>query len=148
MRILQVSPLTLRWTIKARVTQKSDIKHWSNQRGEGKLFSVTLMDETGEIRATGFNDAVDNFYNVLEEGKVFYISRARINIAKKQFSSVNNEYEITFENNTEVEPVSICQGSSDNSATTTRFLRSSTASRVLVNWVNFRRTPSPTSLVL
>lgn len=35
-----------RWTIKARVTQKSDIKHWSNQRGEGKLFSVTLMDET------------------------------------------------------------------------------------------------------
>lgn len=93
-----------RWTIKARVTQKSDIKHWSNQRGEGKLFSVTLMDETGEIRATGFNDAVDSFYNVLEEGKVFFISRARINIAKKQFSSVNNEYEITFENHTEIEP--------------------------------------------
>lgn len=61
---------TRRWTIKARVTQKSEIKHWSNQRGEGKLFSVTLMDETGEIRATGFNEAVDAFYNVLEEGKV------------------------------------------------------------------------------
>lgn len=98
--------LTSRWTIKARVTQKSDIKHWSNQRGEGKLFSVTLMDETGEIRATGFNDQVDAFYNVLEEGKVFFISKARINIAKKQFSNVNNEYEITFENQTEIEPVS------------------------------------------
>ena len=36
----------IRWTIKARVTQKSDIKHWSNQRGEGKVFNVTLMDET------------------------------------------------------------------------------------------------------
>lgn len=35
-----------RWTVKARVTQKSDIKVWSNARGEGKLFSVTLMDET------------------------------------------------------------------------------------------------------
>jgi len=58
------------------VTQRSDIKHWSNQRGEGKLFSVTLMDETGEIRATGFNDAVDNFYNVLEEGKVSLQKRA------------------------------------------------------------------------
>ena len=37
--------------------------------------------------------------------QVFFISRARINIAKKQFSSVNNEYEITFENHTEIEPV-------------------------------------------
>jgi ssDNA-binding replication factor A large subunit len=35
-----------RWTIKARVTQKSEIKHWSNSKGEGKLFSVTFMDET------------------------------------------------------------------------------------------------------
>ncbi len=59
-----------RWTIKARVTQKSDIKHWSNSKGEGKLFSVTFMDETGEIRATGFNDTVDNFYELLQEGKV------------------------------------------------------------------------------
>ncbi|WRT67698.1 uncharacterized protein IL334_004670 [Kwoniella shivajii] len=99
-----LSPYQNKWTIKARVTQKSDIKHYSNQRGEGKLFSVTFMDETGEIRATGFNEAVDNFYNMLEEGKVFFISRARINIAKKQFSNVNNEYEIMFENQTEIEP--------------------------------------------
>ncbi|ORY31367.1 hypothetical protein BCR39DRAFT_90121 [Naematelia encephala] len=99
-----LSPYQNKWTIKARVTQKSEIKHWSNQRGEGKLFSVTLMDETGEIRATGFNEAVDNFYELLQEGKVFFISRARINIAKKQFSNVNNEYEIMFENQSEIEP--------------------------------------------
>ena len=36
---------------------------------------------------------------------MFRISRARVNIAKKQFSNLANEYEITFENNTEVEPV-------------------------------------------
>jgi replication factor A1 len=35
-----------RWTIKARVTQKSDIRHWTNQKGEGKVFNVTLMDES------------------------------------------------------------------------------------------------------
>ncbi|KAL7423241.1 Replication factor A protein 1 [Cryptotrichosporon argae] len=99
-----LSPYQNKWTIKARVVNRSDIKHWSNQRGEGKLFSVTLMDETGEIRATGFNEAVDNFYELLQEGKVFFISRARINIAKKQFNNVNNEYEIAFENNTEIEP--------------------------------------------
>jgi hypothetical protein len=40
--------------------------------------------------------------------QAFYISRARVNIAKKQFSNVNNEYEIMFENHTEIEPVSLC----------------------------------------
>ncbi|WVQ73180.1 hypothetical protein IAR50_002744 [Cryptococcus sp. DSM 104548] len=99
-----LSPYQNKWTIKARVIQKSDIKHWSNQRGDGKLFSVTFMDETGEIRATGFNDAVDNFYDKLEVGKVFFVSKARINIAKKQFSNVNNEYEIMFERDTSIEP--------------------------------------------
>lgn len=99
-----LSPYQNKWTIKARVINRSDIKHWSNQKGEGKLFSVTLMDESGEIRATGFNEAVDNFYELLSEGKVFYISRARVNIAKKQFSNVNNEYELTLDNNTEVSP--------------------------------------------
>ncbi|KAM0792535.1 hypothetical protein ACM66B_005204 [Microbotryomycetes sp. NB124-2] len=98
-----LSPYQNKWTIKARVTQKSDIRHWSNQRGDGKLFSVNLLDESGEIRATGFNEAVDNLYNILEENKVYYISKARVNIAKKQFSNLTNEYEITFEKDTDVQ---------------------------------------------
>ncbi|TIB62317.1 hypothetical protein E3P77_03868 [Wallemia ichthyophaga] len=99
-----LSPYQNKWTIKARVTQRSDIKFWSNQRGEGKLFSVNLMDETGEIRATGFNESVDEFYSMLEEGKVFFITKARVQIAKKQFSNLQNEYEITFDKSTQIEP--------------------------------------------
>ncbi|ETS61649.1 hypothetical protein PaG_04143 [Moesziomyces aphidis] len=98
-----LSPYQNRWTIKARVTSKSDIRHWSNQRGEGKLFSVNLLDDSGEIKATGFNDAVDRFYSMLQENHVYLISKARVNIAKKQFSNLQNEYEITFENSTEIE---------------------------------------------
>ncbi|KAI5476412.1 replication factor A1 [Pseudohyphozyma bogoriensis] len=101
--IESLSPYQNKWTIKARVTQKSDIRHWSNARGDGKLFSVNLLDESGEIKATGFNDAVDNLYPIFEEGKVYLISKARVNIAKKQFSNLSNEYEIAFENNTEVQ---------------------------------------------
>lgn len=102
-----LSPYQNNWTIKARVTQKSEIKTWSNQRGEGKLFNVTLMDETGEIRATGFNLVVDELYPKLEEGKVYYISKARVNLAKKKFSNLANDYELSLERNTEVVEVSI-----------------------------------------
>ncbi|KAK9458245.1 hypothetical protein V1511DRAFT_492120 [Dipodascopsis uninucleata] len=98
-----LSPYQNKWTIKARVTFKSEVKHYHNQRGEGKLFSVTFVDETGEIRATGFNDTVDRFYDVLREGEVYYISKCRVTIAKKQFSNVHNEYELMFERDTEIQ---------------------------------------------
>lgn len=99
-----LSPYQNKWTIKARVISKSDVKQWHNQKGEGKLFSCTFMDESGEIRATGFNDAVDNLYELLQEGQVYMISKCRVNIAKKQFSNVNNEYELMFERDTEISP--------------------------------------------
>ncbi|THG99977.1 hypothetical protein EW026_g2488 [Hermanssonia centrifuga] len=100
-----LSPYQNNWTIKARVTQKSDIKTWSNPRGEGKLFNVTLMDESGEIRATAFNAVVDQLYEKLEEGKVYYVSKARVNLAKKKFSNLTNDYELALERNTEIEEV-------------------------------------------
>lgn len=43
--LISLSVLT-RWVIKARVTQKSEIRTWANQRSEGKLFSVNLLDQT------------------------------------------------------------------------------------------------------
>ncbi|KAF8517579.1 hypothetical protein BU17DRAFT_76387 [Hysterangium stoloniferum] len=98
-----LSPYQNKWTIKARVTQKSEIKHWSNAKGEGKLFSLTFMDETGEIKATAFNQVVDDLYDRVEEGKVYFVSRARVNIAKKKFSHLQNQYELSLERSTEIE---------------------------------------------
>ncbi|WFD35331.1 Replication factor A protein 1 [Malassezia cuniculi] len=108
--IESLSPYQNKWMIRARVTHKSDVKHWSNARGDGKLFSVNLLDQSGEIRATAFNDAVDRFYPILQENGVYYISKAKVNIAKKQFNTLNNEYEITLESSSEVEP---CNEASD-----------------------------------
>ena len=102
--IESLSPYGNKWTIKARVTSKSDIKTWHNKNGEGKLFSVNLLDESGEIKATGFNDQCDMFFDLFQEGNVYYISSpCRVQLAKKQFSNLNNDYELTFENNTRVE---------------------------------------------
>ncbi|GAB1608186.1 replication protein A 70 kDa DNA-binding subunit-like [Argonauta hians] len=105
-RINAIAGLTLyqnRWKICARVTQKSPVKTWSNSRGEGKLFSVTFVDESGEIRATGFNEAVDKFFDFLEVNKAYYVSRANMKIANKKFSSVKNDLEMTFNSDTVIE---------------------------------------------
>ncbi|KAI0521847.1 replication factor-A protein [Xylaria bambusicola] len=98
-----ITPYAHKWTIKARVTSKSDIKTWHKASGEGKLFSVNLLDESGEIRATGFNEQCDAFYELLQEGQVYYISTCKVNLAKKQFSNLPNDYELAFERETMIE---------------------------------------------
>lgn len=55
-----------RWVIKARVMSKSDIRTWNNARGEGKLFSMDLCDDSGEIRATAFKNECDKFYDMIQ----------------------------------------------------------------------------------
>lgn len=98
-----VTPYNNRWVIKVRVSDKSKIIHY-NRKTTGKLFNVTFVDESGEIRATGFNEQVDNFYDKLEVGKVYYVSGARVNTANKQYSTVKNEFELMFDRSTHIEP--------------------------------------------
>ncbi|XP_012542011.1 replication protein A 70 kDa DNA-binding subunit [Monomorium pharaonis] len=108
--IAALSPYQNRWVIKVRVTSKSPIRTWSNSRGEGKLFSMDLIDETGEIRCTAFRDACDKFYELIVPGNVYYISRCTLKVANKQFNTLKNDYEMSMTNDTEIVP---CHESSD-----------------------------------
>jgi replication factor A1 len=70
-----------RWTIKARVSNKGQIRTYENARGPGKLFSCDFVDQSGDIRATGFNAECDKFYSMLEIGEVCF---SMINVFKKK----------------------------------------------------------------
>ena len=157
--IKSLNPYMNRWTIKARVASKSDIRTWSNAKGEGSLFSMDLvsslktskvvdwaqdcvmsvhkealriddyfwttplrycgpgesifclllmrcplfqMDESGEIRCTGFKEQCEKFYKMLEVGKVYLISNCTLKPANKQYSKLDNDYEMTMKESTEV----------------------------------------------
>nr|CAD7409853.1 unnamed protein product [Timema poppensis] len=117
--ISAVCPYNSAGRIKARVTLKTPIKTWSNARGEGKLFSLNLVDESGEIRATAFNESVDKFYESLEMNKVYYFSNYSVKPANKNFSNVNHDYEITFNSSTQVSP---CLNDSDVPTTQFNFI--------------------------
>jgi replication factor A1 len=104
--ISHLNPYMNRWTIKARLTSKGEIRHWSNQKGEGYLMSIELLDEAGgEIRGTFFKEAVDKYNPILEEGAVYSVSGGKIKAANKQYNNLNSDYEITFGNDTVIQPL-------------------------------------------
>ncbi|VVC40621.1 Nucleic acid-binding, OB-fold,Replication factor-A protein 1, N-terminal,Replication factor A, C- [Cinara cedri] len=102
--INSLSPYQNKWTIRARVVCKTPIRTWSNQRGDGKLFSMDLVDESSEIRATAFNNECDKFFDMIEVNKVYFITRGAIKTANKKFTNLDNDYELTFSSETQIFP--------------------------------------------
>jgi replication factor A1 len=101
--ISQLNMYQNRWTLKARVVSKSDIRTWSNAKGEGSLFSVDFLDSSDmDIRATMFKESVDKYYNFLEVGKVYTISGGKIKVANMKFNTCKSQYEMTLDNNAQV----------------------------------------------
>ncbi|KAK9106804.1 hypothetical protein Syun_022815 [Stephania yunnanensis] len=104
--LVSLNPYQGNWTIKVRVTNKGTLRSYKNARGEGHVFNVELTDEDGtQIQATMFKEAAEKFYNKFEMGKVYYISRGVLKVANKQFKTVQNDYEMTLNENSEVEEV-------------------------------------------
>ncbi|XP_070773382.1 replication protein A 70 kDa DNA-binding subunit-like isoform X2 [Enoplosus armatus] len=108
--IAHLNPYQSKWTIRARVTNKSSIRTWSNSRGEGKLFSFEIVDESGEIKITAFNNEVDKFFSLVEQGKAYYISKATLKAANKQYTTLKNDYEMTLHAHSSIVP---CDDSQD-----------------------------------
>ncbi|KAI2807224.1 60S acidic ribosomal protein P1 [Blomia tropicalis] len=102
--IIVITPFFNAWTIRVRVSNKSPIKTWSNARGNGKLFSFDCCDESGEVRITAFNNECERFFPIIEVNKVYLIARGVAKSANKQFSNLKNDYEITLNSNSIIEP--------------------------------------------
>ncbi|KAL2945128.1 Replication protein A 70 kDa DNA-binding subunit C [Bienertia sinuspersici] len=81
-----------------------DLRRYNNAKGDGKVFSFDLLDsDSGEIRVTCFNAVCDRFYDVIEVGKVYMISKGTLKPAQKNFNHLKNEWEIFLESTSTVD---------------------------------------------
>nr|XP_043636606.1 replication protein A 70 kDa DNA-binding subunit B [Erigeron canadensis] len=102
--LASLHPYQGNWTIKVRVTAKGTMRNYKNMKGEGCVFNVELTDEDGtQIQATMFNEAARKFFDVFQMGKVYYISKGTLKLANKQYKTVQNDYEMTLNENSQVE---------------------------------------------
>ncbi|CAA0840645.1 Replication protein A 70 kDa DNA-binding subunit B [Striga hermonthica] len=104
--LVSLNPYQGNWTIRVRVTSKGNMRSYKNARGEGCVFNVELTDEDGtQIQATMFNEAARKFFDKFQMGKVYYISKGTLKVANKQYKTVQNDYEMTLNENSVVEEI-------------------------------------------
>ena len=96
--IKALSTFNYDWRIKARITKKGERRSWKNQRTEGYLLNVELMDKHGtQIQATFFKDACDKFEPIIREGGIFLFSNGTVKIANQRFTSIKNDFCLVFD---------------------------------------------------
>lgn len=101
--ISSLSPYRSKWTIKARVSYKTPIISYNNSQKHGKYFSANFLDESGEIKATAFNENAERFFNLFEVFKVYIISNGNVKPAPEN-AYLKNDFEMIIENYTKVKP--------------------------------------------
>ena len=93
------------FVIKARVMKKGDLRNWSNARGQGQILNLDLIDrEQTVIQATAFNDQALRINEVLEQGKVYTFGGGTVKLANKRYTSIPNDYCLTFDQGTQIQP--------------------------------------------
>ena len=61
-----------------RVSQRRNIREYSNSRGSGKVISCVLGDSTGDIQLTAFNADAEKLYETLDNDKTYILSAANV----------------------------------------------------------------------
>ena len=91
----QLNTLTTNYKLLVKVTSKGEIKPFRN--GNGKLFSFTIMDESGsKMQAIGFDKIVDKFKDVIVENNIYEITGGYIRTADKRFDPPDSDYKLVL----------------------------------------------------
>uniref|UniRef100_A0A0G4FR13 Replication factor A C-terminal domain-containing protein n=1 Tax=Chromera velia CCMP2878 TaxID=1169474 RepID=A0A0G4FR13_9ALVE len=104
----ELNQYTSRFKIKARVTGKTDLRKYTQQKTgkQSQVFSVDLLDaDRSAIRGTFWGDEVcSKFFGKIELGKVFYFEGGYLKVSNKKYNNTNHPYEINFNERTLVTP--------------------------------------------
>lgn len=96
-----VSSFTKEIFMKVRVTKKFEKKTFGSGQKQGMVFSFNIIDEEGtEFPCCGFNKACENFYDRLNEGKVYEISGGYVKLNDKKWTNIKSEYKYFLDDKT------------------------------------------------
>ena len=101
----QISTFTKNICLYVKLIRKSTTKEFHNKvtQKEGRLLSIDLLDKTGfEMQATIFDETIEKYGDLLEEGNVYYIKGGYAKLNDKRFTNIKTDYRLIFDMNTQI----------------------------------------------
>jgi len=91
------------WCLKAKVDRKSAPRTINTKAGPTTLMNVELVDAAGrKIQGTFWRGQAERWGSAMQEGRVYVFTHFKVRAANKQYSTVKNDYEIQFDDKTDV----------------------------------------------
>ncbi|KAJ9446993.1 Replication factor A 51 kDa subunit [Diplonema papillatum] len=78
-----------KFNIRVKVTSRTELRSWSNAKGEGVYFWLTLADVSGAVRGTFFREAAKKFDPVVAEGKAYVFTNCQTKATSKHHPQPN-----------------------------------------------------------
>ena len=102
----EISTFSTKIKLYVKISRILPLKQFNKNNKEHSRLSFILKDtKNEEMSATIFDETIDKFYDILEEGKIYYILGGRPKIIDKNFAICDSNYTLTFDNNTEIKRV-------------------------------------------
>ena len=104
----QISTFTKNICLYVKIIRKSTTKEFHNKvtNKEGKLLSLDLIDKTGfEMQATIFDETIEKYGDLLEEGNIYYIKGGYAKLNDKRFTNIKTDYRLIFDMNTQISKI-------------------------------------------
>ena len=92
------------WSIRARVCKKGKIV----THAKGQLFKVDLIDDLDNqtmIEGCFYTEETSFFFNEIDEGKTYVISKAEVSTANKRFTTIKHDHRLIFKMDSTFEEV-------------------------------------------
>ena len=94
------------WTIRVRITKKSEVRSWQNSKGEGRLQNLDFVDREGShMQGTLFREMVDMFSETFQLGSVYEISQGVVKASSTKYTQAQNDHCFVFDKFTKVKSV-------------------------------------------
>lgn len=101
-----LNPYISNWTIKGRITKKTNVKYSNAKNPNGRILKLEICDkDSSTIQATLFNEDCDKWQEFTQEGKVYAFSNGRVKMANKRFNNCTSDYEISLGRDANIEAV-------------------------------------------
>lgn len=105
-KCVPIAELTMyqRPTVKGRVNSKDTLREFSGRDGsKKKVFSIEIMDESSDMKATFWDKAVDKYYFNMQPGKTYTFSKFSMKMTNSKYNTCKSPYEMTVGSDTVIE---------------------------------------------